>query len=148
MLCLSIVFIPFWHRLSAFSEFVKIHSFILSESRIFNCLVSLFYSILFKVCNIFLCLSNVISLTLKWTFYFQMNGVTNGSDPGLALQGLTVQGSNNNNNPDNRPVEDPAQRRGKVLGNLSLFLSLSLTDSLYLTRNMCFAIAVPFCLFY
>lgn len=42
-----------------------------------------------------------------------MNGVTNGSDPGLALQGLTVQGSNNNNNPDNRPVEDPAQRRGK-----------------------------------
>lgn len=41
-----------------------------------------------------------------------MNGVTNGSDPGLALQGLTVQGSNNNN-PDNRPVEDPAQRRGK-----------------------------------
>lgn len=44
---------------------------------------------------------------------FKMNGVTNGSDPGLALQGLTVQGSNNNNNPDNRPVEDPAQRRGK-----------------------------------
>uniref|UniRef100_A0A8W8I8B8 Katanin p60 ATPase-containing subunit A-like 2 n=1 Tax=Magallana gigas TaxID=29159 RepID=A0A8W8I8B8_MAGGI len=43
----------------------------------------------------------------------KMNGVTNGSDPGLALQGLTVQGSNNNNNPDNRPVEDPAQRRGK-----------------------------------
>lgn len=42
-----------------------------------------------------------------------MNGVTNGCDPGLALQGLTVQGSNNNNNPDNRPVEDPAQRRGK-----------------------------------
>lgn len=42
-----------------------------------------------------------------------MNGVTNGSDPGLALQGLTVQGSNNNNNPDNRPVEDSAQRRGK-----------------------------------
>ncbi|XP_078313380.1 katanin p60 ATPase-containing subunit A-like 2 isoform X12 [Crassostrea virginica] len=40
-----------------------------------------------------------------------MNGVTNGSDPGLALQGLTVQGSNNN--PDNRPVEDPAQKRGK-----------------------------------
>lgn len=77
-----------------------------------------------------------------------MNGVTNGSDPGLALQGLTVQGSNNNNNPDNRPVEDPAQRRGKVLGNLSFSLSLSLTDSLYLTRNMCFAIAVPFCLFY
>lgn len=145
MLCLSIVFLSFWHRLSAFSEFVKIYSFILSESRIFNCLVSLFYSILFKVCNIFLCLSNVISLTLKWTFYFQMNGVTNGSDPGLALQGLTVQGSNNNNNPDNRPVEDPAQRRGKVLGNLFYF-SLSLTD--YLTRNMCFAIAVPFCLFY
>lgn len=129
MLCLSIVFLPFWHRLSAFSEFfsefVKIHSFILSESRIFNCLVSLFYSILFKACNIFLCLSNVISLTLIWTFYFQMNGVTNGSDPGLALQGLTVQGSNNNNNPDNRPVEDPAQRRGKVLGNLFFFLSLS-----------------------
>lgn len=74
-----------------------------------------------------------------------MNGVTNGSDPGLALQGLTVQGSNNNNNPDNRPVEDPAQRRGKVIGNL-FFFSLSLTD--YLTRNMCFAIAVPFCLFY
>lgn len=145
MLCLSIVFLPFWHRLSAFSEFVKIHSFILSESRIFNCLVSLFYSILFKACNIFLCLSNVISLTLIWTFYFQMNGVTNGSDPGLALQGLTVQGSNNNNNPDNRPVEDPAQRRGKVLRNL-FFFSLSLTD--YLTRNMCFAIAVPFCLFY
>lgn len=71
-----------------------------------------------------------------------MNGVTNGSDPGLALQGLTVQGSNNNNNPDNRPVEDPAQRRGKVLGNL-FFFSLSLTD--YLTRNMCFAIAVAFC---
>ncbi|XP_078313377.1 katanin p60 ATPase-containing subunit A-like 2 isoform X9 [Crassostrea virginica] len=41
----------------------------------------------------------------------KMNGVTNGSDPGLALQGLTVQGSNNN--PDNRPVEDPAQKRGK-----------------------------------
>ncbi|XP_061172638.1 katanin p60 ATPase-containing subunit A-like 2 isoform X7 [Saccostrea echinata] len=40
-----------------------------------------------------------------------MNGVTNGSDPGLALQGLTVQGSNNN--PDNRPVEDPAQKRGR-----------------------------------
>ncbi|XP_061172637.1 katanin p60 ATPase-containing subunit A-like 2 isoform X6 [Saccostrea echinata] len=41
----------------------------------------------------------------------KMNGVTNGSDPGLALQGLTVQGSNNN--PDNRPVEDPAQKRGR-----------------------------------
>lgn len=66
-----------------------------------------------------------------------MNGVTNGSDPGLALQGLTVQGSNNNNNPDNRPVEDPAQRRGKVLGHL-IFLSLS--DGLSLSHtNMCFA---------
>ena len=58
-------------------------------------------------------------------FYFQMNGVTNGSDPGLALQGLTVQGSNNN--PDNRPVEDPAQKRGKVLNcvcqsNLSSYI--------------------------
>lgn len=122
----------FLAHISAFSEFVKIHSFILSESRIFNCLISLFYSILFKACNIFLCLSNVISLTLIWTFFFQMNGVTNGSDPGLALQGLTVQGSNNNNNPDNRPVEDPAQRRGKVLGHL-IFLSLS--DGLSLSHT-------------
>ncbi|KAK3098604.1 hypothetical protein FSP39_021166 [Pinctada imbricata] len=40
-----------------------------------------------------------------------MNGVGNG-DPGLALQGLTVHGSNNNH-PDNRPVEDPAQKRGR-----------------------------------
>ncbi|XP_048732994.1 katanin p60 ATPase-containing subunit A-like 2 isoform X9 [Ostrea edulis] len=39
-----------------------------------------------------------------------MNGVTNGIDPGLALQGLTVQGSNNH---DNKPVEEPAQKRGK-----------------------------------
>lgn len=58
-----------------------------------------------------------------------MNGVTNGSDPGLALQGLTVQGSNNNNNPDNRPVEDPAQRRGKVLSSLSLSLWQTLSIS-------------------
>ncbi|XP_048732990.1 katanin p60 ATPase-containing subunit A-like 2 isoform X5 [Ostrea edulis] len=40
----------------------------------------------------------------------KMNGVTNGIDPGLALQGLTVQGSNNH---DNKPVEEPAQKRGK-----------------------------------
>ena len=72
-------------------------------------------------------------------FYFQMNGVTNGSDPGLALQGLTVQGSNNN--PDNRPVEDPAQKRGKVLNcvcqsNLSTYIYWNLPSQTYSLGNI------------
>lgn len=42
-----------------------------------------------------------------------MNGVANGDASSLALQGLTVQGSNN---VENKVVESPAERlpRGKV----------------------------------
>ena len=50
-----------------------------------------------------------------------MNGVANGDAVNLALQGLTVQGSNNNN--DNKVVESSSDRlpRGKVSTEL-LFL--------------------------
>lgn len=123
--CIPIVYALFVNCHFIFLAHIKCIFWICKTSQFYTVWeqnVLLFYSILFKACNIFLCLSSVIYLTLKWTFYFQMNGVTNGSDPGLALQGLTVQGSNNNNNPDNRPVEDPAQRRGKVLQSLSFSL--------------------------
>ena len=50
-----------------------------------------------------------------------MNGVANGDTVNLALQGLTVQGSNNSN--DNKVVESSSDRipRGKVCPEL-LFL--------------------------
>ena len=50
-------------------------------------------------------------------YRFQMNGVPNGDAVNLALQGLTVQGSNNNN--DNKVVESNSERlpRGKVRKN-------------------------------
>lgn len=43
----------------------------------------------------------------SYMFMLQMNGMANG-DMGLALQGLTVQGSNSN--PDNRIVEEPSKK--------------------------------------
>jgi len=38
--------------------------------------------------------------------------MANGDIGGLALQGLTVHGSNSN--PDNRVVEEPTKQRGRV----------------------------------
>lgn len=54
---------------------------------------------------------------LMWCLVLlQMNGVANGDAVNLALQGLTVQGSSNNNN-DNKAVESTSDRlpRGKVI---------------------------------
>ena len=52
-----------------------------------------------------------------------MNGVANGDAAGLALQGLTVQGSNNNNT-ENKAVESPSERlpRNKVISISVLIL--------------------------
>ena len=45
-----------------------------------------------------------------------MNGVANGDVSGHALQGLTVQGSNNSANTENKITESPSERfpRNKV----------------------------------
>jgi len=64
----------------------------------------------------------------------QMNGIVNGDSSSLALQGLTVQGSNSHD----KPAESPNERlpRGKVCLVLAVVLSPIIHTSSFNERGL------------